>query len=141
MILCDRCSACYHPRCAEESEGTTVHGGPWFCHACKGYLALWGAPDVTQDWPLMDYLWTGTLPQDPDECDRLVKLGESYRAHGDEVQVLLPAAGHRRERWVNVPPLTCRARLLVDIHRDLAFCGREKLLAKVRERFWWPGMH
>ena len=42
----------------------------------------------------MDYLWTGALPQDPDECDRLVKLGETYRAQDDELQVLLLAAGH-----------------------------------------------
>ena len=109
MVLCDRCNACYHPHCAEESEGTRVHGGPWFCHSCKGFLALWGAPDVTQDWPLMDYLWAGALPQDPDECDRLVKLGETYRAQDDELQVLLPASGHWKERWVNVPPLVCRA--------------------------------
>ena len=109
MILCDRCNACYHPQCAADSDGTRIHGGPWFCHACKGYLALWGAPDVTQDWPLMDYLWTGALPQDPDECDRLVKLGESYCAHEDELQVLLPAAGHHPERWVIVPPLISRA--------------------------------
>ena len=38
-----------------------------------------------QDWPLMDYLWTGTLPQDPDKCDRLVKLGETYRAQDDKL--------------------------------------------------------
>ena len=85
MVLCDRCNACYHRHCTEESEGTRVHGGPWFCHSCKGFLALWGAPDVTQDWPLMDYLWTGALPQDPDECDRLVKLRETYRAQDDKL--------------------------------------------------------
>lgn len=65
MVLCNCCNTCYHPQCAEESEGTRVQGGPWFCHACKGFLVLWGAPDVIQDWPLMDYLWTGALPQDP----------------------------------------------------------------------------
>ena len=64
---------------------------------------------MIQDWPLMDYLWMGALPQDPDECDRLIKLGETYCAQDDELQVLLPAAGHRQERWVNVPPLVCRA--------------------------------
>ena len=84
-----------------------VHGGPWFCHACKGFLVLWGAPDVMQDWPLMDYLWTGTLPQDPDKCDRLIKLEDTYRTQDDELQVLLLAAGHRKERWVNVPLLVC----------------------------------
>ena len=33
----------------------------------------------------MEYLWTGRLPQDPDETDRLVHLGETYRAHEDEL--------------------------------------------------------
>ena len=56
----------------------------------------------------MDYLWTGMLPQDPDKCDRLINLGETYRAQGNELQVLLQAAGHRKERWVDVP-LLCRA--------------------------------
>ena len=62
---------------------------------------------MTQDWPLMDYLWTGALPQDLDECNRLIKLGETYHAQDDELQVLLPAARHWQERWVNVPPLMC----------------------------------
>ena len=68
-------------------------------------------------------------------------LGETYRAQDNELQVLLLAAGHRKERWVNVPPLVCHAQLLVDIHKDLAYCGGDKLLGNVHERFWWPGMH
>ena len=79
----------------------------------------------------MDYLWTGTLPQDPDKCDRLIKLGETYHTQDDELKVLLPAAGHRKERWVNVPPLMCQAKLLADIHKDLAYFGCDKLLSKV----------
>ena len=31
--------------------------------------------------------------------------------------------------------------MLSDIHKDLAHCSRDKLLGKVRESFWWPGMH
>ena len=38
-------------------------------------------------------------------------------------------------------PLVCRLQPLVDIHKDLAYCGRDKLLGKVREQFWWPVMH
>ena len=30
---------------------------------------------------------------------------------------------------------------LADIHKDLAYCGRNKLLSNIHERFWWPGMH
>ena len=42
---------------------------------------------------------------------------------------------------MNVPLLVCRAWLLVDIRKDLAYCGHDKLLGKVRKQFWWPGMH
>ena len=55
----------------------------------------------------MDYLWTGTLLQDPNKCNWLIKLGETYHTQDDGLQVLLPAAGHRKERWVNVPLLVC----------------------------------
>ena len=89
----------------------------------------------------MDYLWTGTLPQHPDECDRLIKLGETYCTQDDELQVLLLVAGHRKEHWVDIPPLVCRAKLLADIHKDLAYCVRDKLLGKVRKQFWWPGIN
>ena len=89
----------------------------------------------------MDYLWTGALPQNPGECNRLIKLGETYRTQDNELQVLLPAAGHLKECWVNIPLLVCHAQLLVDIHMDLAYCGCDKLLGKVCKQFWWPGMH
>ena len=95
---------------------------------------------MMQDWPLMDYLCTEALPQDLDECDRLIKLGEAYHAQDDELQVLL-LAGHRKERWVNVPLLVRHMQLLADTHKDLAYCGHDKLLNNIHERFWWPGMH
>ena len=47
--------------------------------------------------------------------------------------MLLPAAGHRAERWVNVPPLISREQILADAHEDLAHCGRDKLLNSLRE--------
>ena len=89
----------------------------------------------------MDYLWTGALPKDPDECNRLIKLEETYCNQDNELQVLLLAAGHCKECWVNVPPLVCRAQLLADIHKDLAYYGCNKVLGKVHKQFWWPGMH
>ena len=42
---------------------------------------------------------------------------------------------------MNIPPLVCRAQLLADIHKDLAYCGHDKLLSNIYEWFWWPGMH
>ena len=85
MILCDRCNCCYHKACAADSGGSQVHDGPWFCASCKGHLTLHGAPDITQDWPLIDHLWTGWLPQDPDEADWLEHLAKFYRAKEDEL--------------------------------------------------------
>ena len=29
---------------------------------------MWGVANVTKDWPLIDYLWMGWLPQDVDEA-------------------------------------------------------------------------
>ena len=78
MVLCDRCNGCYHRDCAKGTAGTKLHGGPWFCAECKGYLTLQGAEDITQDWPLLDHLWTGWLPQDPDEADRIEALVWHY---------------------------------------------------------------
>ena len=64
---------------------------------------------MKQDWPLMDYLWTGALPQDLDELDWLIKVGETYRTQDGQLQFLLLAAGHRTECWVSIPPLVCCA--------------------------------
>ena len=84
----------------------------------------------------MDYSWTGALPQDLDKFDQLIKLGETYHAQDDKLQVLFLAAIHHKERWVNVPPLGCRTQLLADIHNDLAYCGRNKLLNNMHKWFW-----
>ena len=110
MILCDHCNDCYHRDCAVRSGGTKLHGGPWFCEACKGRLVLSGIPDVTLDWPLHEYLWLGpdTLPTDPEASERILQLAEDYRACGNELQVLLPATATRPERWADVPPLLSR---------------------------------
>ena len=79
----------------------------------------------------MAYLWMGALPQDLDDCNWLIKLGETYHAQDEKLQFLLPEAGHRNERWVNIPPLLCRAQLLADIHKDLAYCAGNKLLGNI----------
>ena len=141
MVLCDHCDACYHRDCASKSRGTKLHDGPWFCATCKGSLTLQGYPDITQDWPLIDHLWTGWLPQDPVEADRLQRLAVHYRAHGEELQVKLPKTATEPERWVDVPPLITRPRLMMDTHDSLGHCGRDKLLATLKTYFWWPGMH
>lgn len=81
MILCDRCNDCYHRDCARSSGGSRVHDGPWFCSRCHGHITLYGATDVTHDWPLIDHLWTGWLPADPEEAQRIQDIARHYRAH------------------------------------------------------------
>ena len=67
-----------------------------------------GVPDVTQDFALIDHLWVGYEPEDPDERERITRLAEYYRAQASELQVLSPDAVTGEERWVNVPPLVTR---------------------------------
>ena len=85
---------------------------------------------------MVDHLWTGWLPEDPDELDHLLHLAGSYRAHRDEMQVIVPAVGHHPDRWLTVPPLVLREQLLADMHDSLVHCGRDKLMATLREYFW-----
>jgi hypothetical protein len=141
MILCDRCNDCYHKDCARSSGGSQVHDGPWFCMLCRGHLTIYGAADITQDWPFIDHLWTGWLPADPEESQRIQGLASHYRAHGNQMQVQVPATKTEDERWVEVPPLITRPRLLMDTHDSLGHCGRDKLYAAICMNFWWPGVH
>ena len=55
--------------------------------------------------------------------------------------MLLPATRATRALWVDVPPLVTREQLLVDTHDSLGHCGRDKLLAAIRQFFWWPAIH
>ena len=43
-----------------------------------------------EDWPLHAYLWTGQLPEDEEERNRILKHSEKYRANRDELQVFFP---------------------------------------------------
>ena len=104
-------------------------------------MTLHGAPNITQDWPLIDHLWTRWLPDDPTEADRITKIARHYRAHGHEFQVRIPASQTEEEKWVDVPPLMTRPQLMMDTHDSLGHCGRDKLYAALRMYFWWPGIH
>lgn len=66
MLVCDKCEATWHDACAKE-VGTVIHDGPWFCNLCRGKLAMEGFSDVMEDYPLLDYLFLGQLPEDLDE--------------------------------------------------------------------------
>ncbi len=75
----------------------------------------------------MDHLWTGWLPDDLTETDRIQHLAKYYRARDSELQVHIPKTATEPDRWVDVPPLVTRPRLLMDTHDSLGHCGRDKL--------------
>ena len=102
---------------------------------------MWGAADVTLDWPLIDHLWIGWLPQDMNEADRLRQLGERYQACGREVQVLFLATATSPKHWVDVPPLMAGAQPLADTYDSLGNCRQDKLLSALWGSYWWPYMH
>ena len=87
MLICDRCEHCFHPDCLSEEERARVHDGPWFCSPCRGHVILYGCEDVTMDFGLIDYLFDGTLPANPQESERITKLAgqDQYRTHGTEL--------------------------------------------------------
>ena len=49
-----------------------------------------GATDITYDFGLLDYLFDGVTPGNPEELHRIQKLATQYRAHGAELQRKLP---------------------------------------------------
>ena len=88
---------------------------------------------------MIDYLWTGHLPEDVDEVDRVKELAQRYRAHGNKLQI--KAWTPLGQTWVEVPPVPTRKKLVIDTHHTLGHCGRDKVVDTVRLDFWWPGMH
>ena len=85
MLLCDRCPQTFHPECARDTGHPTPHDGPWLCKQCRGHVAMFGFEDVMHDFGLCDFLWTGALPESPDEAARIKTAATSYRAMGREL--------------------------------------------------------
>ena len=102
---------------------------------------MWGAADMTQDWPLIDHLWKGWLTQDVDEADRVRQLGGIYWVCSNELQVLLLAMATLPKHWVDIPMPVAWAQLLADTHDSLLHCRRDKLISALHRSYWWPGMH
>ena len=94
---------------------------------------------MTEDFALMDYLFTGVTPGDVDEKLRVLTTAKLYRRRGQEVQVLA-ATPTRDEVWVNLPPVPSRKQIVRDFHKSHCHMGIVKLGGTSRERYWLPGM-
>ena len=115
MVLCDKCNKCFHPECTVEEGGTDNHRGPFFCSTCKGYTLSKGFQDIIEDWPLHAYLSAGSLPEDEEEQDRILRHAENYQANRNKLQVFFPKSeklihtGEKIEvlpdRWINLAPI------------------------------------
>ncbi len=43
MIVCDRCEACYHPKCVANARGYVApNDGPWYCQQCRTHIITHG---------------------------------------------------------------------------------------------------
>jgi hypothetical protein len=69
---------------------------------------MYGATDITYDFALIDYLFSGILASNPDEQERVEKLARSYRAWGTDLQRQLPQLPGLPglHRWATVPPVS-----------------------------------
>ena len=108
MMLCDRCEGCFHPECLSPEAYEKIRDGPWLCEPCRGHVALHGATDITHDFGLLDYLFDGTIPGNPEEYARIQKLATMFRAYGAELQRKLPQLPGLPgpNRWATVPPIS-----------------------------------
>ena len=103
-----------------------------------------------EDWPLHAYLWAGSLPEDEEEQDQILRHAEKYQANRDKLQVFFPKSEkliHTGEKievlpdhWINVAPIANCKQILMDAHVSLGHCGRDKLISSVQKTWWWPGL-
>ena len=101
-------------------------------------------------WPLHAYLWSGSLPEDEEERDQILRHAEKYQANWDELQVFFPKSEkliHTGEKievlpnhWINVALIANRKQILMDSYVSLGHCGQSKLISSVKKTWWWPGL-
>ena len=59
-----------------------------------------------EDWPLHVYLWAGSLPEDVEEREQILRHAEKYRASRDKLQVFFPKSEkliHTGEKFEVIP--------------------------------------
>ena len=99
-----------------------------------------GSLDPTLDFALIDHLWAGYKPEDPDKLERVRHFAGVYHAHRSELQVQAPSRLGYEACWVNVPPLLELEQLVAYMYVCIACAGRDKLLEALQQHHWWPGM-
>ena len=101
-----------------------------------------GCEDILWDFGMMEYLFCGTLPDSPEERDRIRTVSDNYRAHGNDLQRRLPQLQGLpgKYRWATVPPVHERQSIVRDTHNSMGHTGRDKLLADLVSVWYWPNM-
>ena len=71
-----------------------------------------------EKWPLHTYLWAGSIPEDEEERDQILRHAEKYQASQDKLQVFYPKSEkliHTGEKievlpdhWINLAPIANR---------------------------------
>ena len=94
-----------------------------------------------EGWPLHAYLWTGTLPEDEEERDQILRHTKKYQVNWDKLQVFFPKLEnlvHTGEKievlpdgWINMAPIANHKQILMDANVSLGYCGRDTLISLV----------
>ena len=66
------------------------------------------------------------------------RLATRYHANGKELETLVcPFGSKQLERWVVVPPVPMRDRIVDETHEAMGHVGRDKLVEALLTSWWW----
>ena len=91
---------------------------------------------------MTDYLWTGALPSNFEEAERIRAAAANYRAAGSKLQRRMPQLEGLpgNYHWLTVPPVAARRGIIADVHNSSGHIGRDKLLETAKTVWWWPNL-
>ena len=69
MIICESCGSAYHSFC-HKPHIKFLPKGAWYCHTCIKEIEQMQIVDITLNFPLIQYLKTGNLPDEFTELDK-----------------------------------------------------------------------
>lgn len=79
------------------------------------------------------------MPGDERVWQRVRNESSRYKAEGEELVTRVYPFGRKElARWVVVPPVTMRARIVADTHAAVGHCGTKKLAEALLQDWWWP---
>ena len=135
-LLCDRCDRAYHQECLAQDDmpGDSLC---WFCKPCLYDIREHNEKDIIYDLALTAFLHKKEAPKDPAELSRVEAMEKYFEVVNGQLYAK-PMGKHVKRRAVPSMPerdLICR-----EAHENLGHCGRDKMLAYLKRKYWWKNM-